>query len=426
MRVGESFCPGVLHAVPAKDGMLMRVRTPGGFLSARQLCTLADTAETFADGQIEITSRANLQLRAIRTENLQSVAAALAAAGLLPSPQHDRVRNIVTSPLAGFDPEELFDTRMLVQELDHRLTSNALFIDLHPKFGFGLDGGGPQFSREKDDLTLRATTFEGSIYFQLLVAGVNTGFVVLPEHAVDLMLQAATHCIRVARQLSLPARAKAITALPNGLAGLLDASSHLLIHHPTPEPIKVASATPLGFYKCNEAGYSYIVPSIPLGRITAHQARSIARAAQESDADLRLACWRGIVLAHIPEGRIAAVASQLESSGLSCDARDGFRGIAACAGSVGCDASFADVRGHAMALAQHLSGRESNANWTVNFSGCEKRCAMRHGAAVELVANAEGYCIHSNGELISGNSTFDSALNQILTAHTSMHSGVSP
>ncbi len=101
MRVGASFCPGILHAVPAQDGMLIRVRVPGGLVQANQLRAVAAISSTFADGQLEITSRANLQLRGIATPDLPQVATALSQAGLLPSSQHDRVRNLVTQPACG-------------------------------------------------------------------------------------------------------------------------------------------------------------------------------------------------------------------------------------------------------------------------------------------------------------------------------------
>src|SRR5882757_3097751 len=171
MRVGESFCPGILHAVPAKDGMLIRVRVPGGFLRASQFGAVAAISTAFADGQIEITSRANLQLRAIETQNIPMVIEALTVAGLLPSSQHDRVRNIVTSPLTGLTPDELIDSRPYIRELDERLMADMLFVELHPKFSFAIDGGGKRFSRETDDLALRALSNQAIPLLQLFIAG---------------------------------------------------------------------------------------------------------------------------------------------------------------------------------------------------------------------------------------------------------------
>ena len=107
IRVGESFCPGILHAVQAKDGLLTRIRVPGGMITPRQLTAVAELSASFADGHVEITSRSNLQLRAIQKKDLNSVIQGLDSAGLLPSPEHDRVRNIVTSPFAGLGVDEI-------------------------------------------------------------------------------------------------------------------------------------------------------------------------------------------------------------------------------------------------------------------------------------------------------------------------------
>ncbi len=95
----DDACPGALQVHQAADGALARIRLPGGMITAAQLEALAHTATEFADGTLELTARGNLQLRGIR--DTAAVADAVAAAGLLPSPTHERVRNIVASPLSG-------------------------------------------------------------------------------------------------------------------------------------------------------------------------------------------------------------------------------------------------------------------------------------------------------------------------------------
>jgi len=228
MRVGDNFCPGILHAVPAKDGLLLRIRVPGGLISAEELCAIARLSSAYSDGQIEITSRANIQLRAIRDEALPPVVQGLRAAGLLPSPGHDRVRNIMTSPLAGLDAEELVDTRPLVRELDARFLADPVFMDLHPKFSFGVDGGGRWFSRETDDVSLRAVKVGDGIVFRLSIGGVSSGLGVGADRVVDCMLEAARMCLRVCKELEIPVRARAILASPGAMARVLEGLSSLL------------------------------------------------------------------------------------------------------------------------------------------------------------------------------------------------------
>jgi sulfite reductase beta subunit-like hemoprotein len=110
--------------------------------------------------------------------------------------------------------------------------------------------------------------------------------------------------------------------------------------------------------------------------------------------------------------------------GLSCDARDGFRGIAACAGSDGCEASLADVRGDAASLAQRLSGHAVPSGWTVNLSGCEKQCGRRHGATAELVAGPMGYNLNIAGRRVASDRSREFALDAVAALHENLLSEV--
>ena len=424
MRVGEHFCPGVLHAVQAKDGLLIRVRVPGGLIEANQLSTVADLSRSFADGTIEITSRANLQLRAIRNHDLNHIGESISSAGLLPSQQHDRVRNIVTSPIAGLDGDEVIDPRPLVHELDRRLRADTVFVNLHPKFSFAIHGGPRRFSRDNDDISLEAVGFNATPYIRFSIGGACSGFVVKRDDAVDCMLAAAKMCIGLAKESSLPVRAKTVVTIPGAMKRIVDALSHLLTPSPVSPPSRFINEALLGIYPTAQSGRVSIIPSVPLGRLTADQAHYLADAANEWEGDLRLAPWRGVVLGSIPKSAVDSIVGRLDSMGLSCDARDGFRGIAACAGSDGCDASLADVRGDAASLAQRLSGHDAPAGWTVNLSGCEKQCGRRHGATAELVASPLGYTLNIAGRRVASDCSREFALDAVAALHENLLSEV--
>ncbi len=416
MRVGEKFCPGVVHAVPAKDGLLLRIRVPGGLIGAPQLEDIAALSSRFADGSVEITSRANLQLRAVREEDLPKIERAIASAGLLPSPQHDRVRNIVASPLAGLHPEEFLDTRPLVLEMDRRLQAESLFTELHPKFSFGLHADHRRFSHDLDDLSLQACD-DGS-HLRLSIAGVATNYSVTTENAVDCLVEAARCCIGLAKNLGVPIRAKRIVALPGAVNKLIGSLSLMLVPCSTAARLPAFVGTFQGVSPTGRRDLVNIIPSIPLGRLSSQQASAIAGVVKQWDGDLRLAPWRGIVLGAMPTTAAEGIVELLQSMGLSWDGQDGFHGIAACAGSTGCDASLADVRGDAASLAQRLSGKAAPSGWTINFSGCEKQCARRHGASAELIANDSGYLLKINGETTKLNCSADYAIDAVATFHT--------
>jgi precorrin-3B synthase len=393
-------------------------------IEANQLGTIADLSSGFADGTIEITSRANLQLRGIRTEDLGQIVDSISSAGLLPSQQHDRVRNIVTSPIAGIDPGELIDPRPLIRQLDQRLQADTAFVNLHPKFSFAIHGGPKRFSRGIDDVSLEAVGFNTTPYIQFSIGGNCSGFVVRPGDAVDCMLAAAKICIGLAKESSQPVRGKTVVTIPGAMKRIVDALSHLL----TPSPVSPSSCLVnealIGIYPTTQIDRVSIIPSVPLGRLTAEQAIYLTASAKEWEGDLRLAPWRGVVLGSIPKSAVDNIVGRLHSMGLSCDGRDGFRGIAACAGNDGCQASLADVRGDAASLAQRLLGHPAPSGWSVNLSGCEKQCGRRHGATAELVAGPLGYSLNIAGRRVASDRSREFALNAVAALHENLLSEV--
>jgi precorrin-3B synthase len=424
MRVGEHFCPGVLHAVQAKDGLLLRIRVPGGLIEANQLRTIADLSRSFADGTIEITSRANLQLRAIRDQDLSHIIASISSAGLLPSPQHDRVRNIVTSPVAGLDGEELMDPRPLIHELDRQLRAEPIFANLHPKFSFAIHGGPRRFSRDLDDISLEAVHSNSVPHFHLSIGGASSGFVIKRVDAVTCMLAAAKMCIELALESNTHVRAKAILTIPGARGLIVDALSHMLTPSPDSPPTRTVNEALIGIHPTTDESRVSIIPSVPLGRLAAQQAYSLVDAASEWKGDLRFAPWRGVVLGSIPKSAADKIVGQLRSIGLSCEGRDGFQGIAACAGITGCDASLTDVRRDAASLAQRFSGHAGPSGWTVNVSGCDKQCGRRHGATADLVAGLSGYTLNIAGRCVATDCSAEFALDAVAALHENLLSEV--
>ena len=424
MKVGEHLCPGVLHAVQAKDGLLIRIRVPGGLIEANQLRTVANLSHNFADGTIEITSRANLQLRAIRNQNLPNIIESISLAGLLPSPQHDRVRNIVTSPIAGLDGEELLDSRPLIRELDRQLRAKPIFANLHPKFSFAIHGGPSRFSRDLDDIAIEAVDINSAPQFHLSIGGLSSGLIVNRSDAIECMLAIAQMCIRLANECSIPVRAKAVMRIPDAKKQVADALSHLLTPSPMAPPSHTVNEAPLGVYPTPQDGRVSIIPSVPLGRLNPEQARYLADASKEWEGDLRLAPWRGVVLGSIPESAADHIVGHLCAMGLSCEGRDGFQGIAACAGITGCEASLADVRADAGSLAKRLFGHAVPFGWTVNLSGCDKQCARRQGATAELIAGPSGYTLNIAGRRVASDCSREFALDAVAAMHENLLSEV--
>ncbi|MGZ5421409.1 MAG: nitrite reductase [Aeromicrobium sp.] len=151
-------CPGVLRPWIADDGALIRLRLVGGRLGASALGELSEIAGEWGDGNIYLTSRANLQLRAIPHADgcvPSALVYAISAVGLLPAPSHELVRNINVSPLTGRVGGRA-DLRPLADVIDNLLCADPVFASLAGRFLFSLDDGRGDVSGRTLDLGLVA------------------------------------------------------------------------------------------------------------------------------------------------------------------------------------------------------------------------------------------------------------------------------
>ncbi|WP_150241005.1 nitrite reductase [Nocardiopsis quinghaiensis] len=115
LRTRRDRCPGALRPWPADDGLLVRLRLVGGRIPARSLRALAAVADDYGAGRIHVTGRANVQLRALPGRDgrlAPGVLRALERTGLLPSPTHELVRNVMVSPCTGLVDEGVGGPRL--------------------------------------------------------------------------------------------------------------------------------------------------------------------------------------------------------------------------------------------------------------------------------------------------------------------------
>ncbi|MCC9307214.1 hypothetical protein LN042_08885 [Kitasatospora sp. RB6PN24] len=377
-RGRDDGCPGALRLHAADDGALARVRIPGGLLTAEQARALAAAADDLGDGALEATSRGNVQLRGLAADAGAELAARLTEAALLPSLSHDRVRNIVATPLAGLDGG--IDLRPWIRELDALLCASETARALSGRFLFALDDGRGDVAALDADLTLIARP-DGSALLRLGRADWCAGTTDGPRaalRAAEAFLELADGAWRVRE------------ADPDGtrLATRLG-----LTRRPLPEltgrrPVVGAQAGALG------AGLRF-------GRATAEQWRALADAATTAGSELRVTPWRTVVL----PGADPAVLPRLAALGLRTDPRSPWEGATACTGAPGCAKSLADVRadatgaldGGAAAGGELLPAGGTTAGGEllpVHWSGCPRRCGHPTGAWVDVLATGpSGYLI---------------------------------
>ena len=191
-------CPGVLRPHQAADGAMVRVRLPGGQTTGPGLARLGSVARRHGSGLLQLTSRASVQLRGLPAQVPDAVADELAGAGFLPSRSHERVRNIVASPLTGLCPAPEsagrgIDLRPMIADLDDAVLAQPELAALPGRFLFALDDGRGDVTGLTADLTYQAQDQASGL---VLVGGTDRGFAVAADRAVPALIEIALRFLR--------------------------------------------------------------------------------------------------------------------------------------------------------------------------------------------------------------------------------------
>ena len=149
---------GLFFLTPNKEAFMARLRIPGGQLQTFQLREIARVAQELTSGYVQITTRANFQIRLIEMKDAPEVLRRIQSVGLhTRGAGADNIRNLTANPTAGIDPHELIDTMPLCHQLGQIILNDRAFYDLPRKFNIAFDGGGLIGTVEDtNDIGLRA------------------------------------------------------------------------------------------------------------------------------------------------------------------------------------------------------------------------------------------------------------------------------
>jgi precorrin-3B synthase len=285
-------CPGVLRPWIADDGALVRLRLVGGEMTPQMLTDLMKIATTWADGTVLLTKRANLQLRAIEHRDAcvpVDFVDAVAAAGFLPAPSHELVRNIMVSPLSGrhggranFFP--------VAHQLDALLCADPIFAGLSARFLFLLDDGRGDLIDRFADVSAMAVDAENA---QIRVGSDHWGPVLPIDELPERLLSLARRFVELRGDgESAPWH---VDELSEGGAELLG------IHHARDLRTQVTSLrTPLGTLTQSDGRTAEHV-AVPEGVLTHEQATRVLGMARRM---VIVTPWRSLLLpdlAHLAE-----------------------------------------------------------------------------------------------------------------------------
>lgn len=338
-------------------------------ISAGALEALADATDRFGSGTLEFTARGNLQIRGI--DDPDAVAAAVAAAGLLPSVTHERVRNIVASPLSG-RAGGLADVRGWVRDLDHAIQADPDLAGLPGRFWLSVDDG----TGDVSSLAADAGVLVEPDGVAVLLAGRDTGVRVNTEDAVDTLITVARRFVQIREKAWRVSELADPDGLLAGFARTAEAGRRF-------PPTRV----PVGWIDQDQTGEVALGAVAPLGVLTARQAQFVAAI----DAPVVITPWRSLLICDLSEGVADTALRVLAPLGLVFDDTSPWLRVSACVGSPGCERSRADVRADAVRTA---SGEHPDAGvvhaGVVHYVGCERACGSPLSGTV-LMATGDGY-----------------------------------
>jgi precorrin-3B synthase len=389
----KGWCPGALRPMESGDGLIVRLKLTGGIVDVSLAERIARWSSQWGNGQIDLSSRSNLQLRGLTIQHLPKLHDGLTEAGLLDHSQSaEAVRNVISSPLAGLDPAAVLDIRPIVKSLEQRLAGDASLHALPDKFGYAVDDGGLLgLAAVPADVRFVASQTGDGPAFTIHLDGAPRNCLgpCRPETVAEVaaalarvFLRLRTNSIRRMRDLVAALGAETIARE----AGLPLSSM--------PHNERTARPAFLGVHSFGTARFLGL--GLPFGRTAARDFADLAFSAGTMGAhELRLTPWRAILIPVPSVEHARTLSAELERYSFILDPEDPRRRIAACPGAPSCERATTKVRNDAALLAATFAG-PSGSNTVIHISGCEKGCAHPRVAAVTLVGRDGRYDLVRN------------------------------
>jgi precorrin-3B synthase len=371
------------------DGLLVRVRPRVGAFSVSSLYAISAIAARFGSGDIDLTNRANLQIRGVSDESYEGVLGALDAAGLLDfSAEIEAVRNVVVDPLSGLDPERS-DVRGLAAALEEKFVHDRRLWTLPGKFGFSISGSAePRIAGRSTDIMISAgeghtlIALDGAPGLACEVARVDA--VDAAHHLALAFLEVMASDDSVRRMRDAVFRLGAITLFAMAGMGTPRRSSENRDESP-----------PIGFVRRDNSVLGVGI-GFPFGRGTARQLDALCEAAAKANSEtVHMSPERALVFPVTNERSGTSILRCAEEAALITRRDDIRLAMDVCPGLPACRNASTDTRRDAQSFADTFNG--SLAGRSLHISGCEKGCARRESASLTLVGRGGRYELIKDG-----------------------------
>jgi len=418
---------GVFFRPVTPGQFMLRLRVPHGCSNVEQMTALAEIVQQYGDeGSADITTRQNIQLRGIRFEDVPNIFKTLKRIGLTSIQSGmDNVRNLTGSPVAGIDPDELIDTREILQKLQDAITNdgegNPRFTNLPRKLNIAIEGARDNsIHAEINDIALVPAYQDEALGFNVVVGGyisaqraaesIPMGVWVPAEDKAIVDLCCAILSVYTDNGLAEGLRANRAKArlmwLVEGWGvekfraevekelgyGLTDAA-------PSDE-VTQEKKDHLGVHPQKQAGMNYIGLHIPAGRLDAELMFELARLADTyGNGEIRLTVEQNAIIPYVPDDRVEAFLSEPLLERCSIAPATLSRSLVSCTGKAYCNFALIDTKSQAMAVASQLDAElDIPDRVRMHWTGCPNSCGQAQAGDIGLM----GAKVRKDGQMVEG------------------------
>jgi sulfite reductase (ferredoxin) len=401
---------------------MMRVRIPGGQLTADQLRAVAEVSKEYGRDLADITDRQNVQFHWLTIQDIPAVWERLEEVGLSSNQAcGDVPRNILGCPVAGLDGAEVIDATAVLEATEAVATSRPDLTNLPRKFKTVISGCANQCTaHEVNDVSFVGVIGpDGTPGFDLWVGGglstnpmlaQRLGTFVRPDQVPEVWAGVASLFRDYGyRRLRSRARLKFLVADwgTERFREVLETEylGYALSDGPAPPPPPPGSRDHLGVHRQQDGGY-YIGVAPHTGRTSGTQLWQVADLAEAfGSGRVRTTIEQKLLILDVPERAVAGLISELEAIDLQATPSVFRRGTMACTGIEFCKLAIVETKGRARDLYTELDRRLPGFDTpvSINVNGCPNSCARFQIADIGLkgsiVDGQEGFQVHLGGSL---------------------------
>lgn len=413
---------GVFYRPVTPGKFMMRLRIPNGILSSEQMRVLGEIVQRYGDdGNADITTRQNLQLRGIRIEDIPDIFQRLKSVGMTSVQSGmDNVRNITGSPMAGLDADELIDTRELVQKVQDMITNygqgNYQFTNLPRKFNIAIEGGRDNsVHAEINDIAFVPAYKEGELGFNVVVGGFFSAKRCEAAIPMNVWVRPNQEVVDLCRGILEVYRDNGLRSnrQKSRLMWLIDewgieefrtrVANHLgypLATAAEKDAIDWEKRDHLGVFPQKQEGLSYIGLCIPVGRLFADDMLDLARIAEVyGSGELRLTVEQNVIIPNIAAENIATLLTEPLLAKFTPNPTPLQRALVSCTGAQFCNFALIETKNKAVDLIRQLDAELNIPRGVrIHWTGCPNSCGQPQVADIGLM----GTKARKDGKTVEG------------------------